>query len=70
MRLTDFEKGRIIYLYQENFTQMQISAKMYVNQSTISRLLKKHNSLGTKDNLESSGRSKVFVDSDIDLVKK
>ena len=70
MRLTDFEKGRIISLHQENFTQVQISKKMYVNQSTISRLLKKHDILGTTDNLESSGRSKVFLDSDIDLVKK
>jgi DNA-directed RNA polymerase specialized sigma subunit len=40
MNLTDFTKGKIISLYEENFTQISISKKLKVSQSTVSRIIK------------------------------
>ena len=42
MALSEFLKGKIITLLKFNYSQVQISKKLKINQSTVSRILSKY----------------------------
>ncbi|KAG0429426.1 Transposable element Tcb1 transposase [Dictyocoela muelleri] len=69
MQLSQIQRGKIISLYQENFTQKEISEKMKINQSTVSRVLKKYKKYGVIENLKGCGRRKVINSSDLKILK-
>lgn len=70
MQLTTFVRSRIVELYDSGFTQLEISKKVGVSQSTVSDTLKKNNERESLDHATGNGRPNSLDEKDIGILNK
>lgn len=68
MRLSNLTKSAIIVLSRENYTQAQIAKKLKINQSTVSRILKKYEKHGCTDHLIGKDSQKSLDSNDLKVL--
>jgi transposase len=70
MPLSLFTKSQIITLYEEDYTQAEISEKLSVHKSTVSRTISRYKERGTLEPLKKSGCPKAVEKEDFVAIEK
>jgi transposase len=70
MQLKDTEIARVLAYLETGMTQTEVAEKLRVNQSTISRVVKRYQQTGSFSHLGGNGRPRVADEVVTDLIKK